>query len=119
MRSLTYYVGTGKFKRPHSGLTLRLGSLTFNPYSPALLDLFLSSDPSVCTTVALYPLGDSDHIAVSVPIDFPSNSKNPAFGYSCSDSYNMCNLLRDAPLEDTIKLGASATTELVNEPCWY
>ena len=43
--------------------------------SPALLDLFLSSDASICFTVAFPPLGNSDHVVVSVSIDFPSNSQ--------------------------------------------
>ena len=43
--------------------------------SPALLDLFLSSDISICSTMASLSLGNSDHVVlVSVFIDFPSNS---------------------------------------------
>ena len=42
--------------------------------SPALLDLFLSSD----TTMAFLPLGNSDHVVVSVSIDFPLNSQRDA-----------------------------------------
>ena len=42
--------------------------------SPAFLDLVLSSDASICSTVAFPPLGNSDHAVVSVSIDFPSNS---------------------------------------------
>ena len=37
-------------------------------HSPALLDFFLSSDASICSTVAFPPLGNSDHVAVSVSI---------------------------------------------------
>ena len=43
--------------------------------SPACLDLFLSSDASICSTMAFRPLGNSDHVVVSVSIDFPSNSQ--------------------------------------------
>ena len=43
--------------------------------SPALLDLFISSDASICSTMAFPPLGNSDHVVVSVSIDFPSNSQ--------------------------------------------
>ena len=46
-------------------------------HSPALLDLFLSSDASICSTMAFPPLGNSDHV-VSVSIDFPSNSQRDA-----------------------------------------
>ena len=44
-------------------------------HSPALLDLFLSSDTSICSTMAFPPLGSSDHVVVSVSIDFSTNSK--------------------------------------------
>ena len=44
-------------------------------HSSALLDLFLSSGASICSTMAFSPLGNSDHIVVSVSIDFPINSK--------------------------------------------
>ena len=47
--------------------------LDCDSHSPALLDLFISSDASICSTMALSPLGISDHVVVSVPIDFPSN----------------------------------------------
>ena len=44
-------------------------------HSPALLDLFPSPDASICSTMASPPLGNSDHVVVSVSIDFPINSK--------------------------------------------
>ena len=47
-------------------------------HSPALLDLFISSNVSICSTMAFPPLGNSDHVAVSVSIDFPINSKQDA-----------------------------------------
>ena len=59
--------------------------------SPALLDLFLSSDTSICSTMAFLPLRNSDHGVVSVSIDFPSNSQRDAtfhciaYDYSCAD----------------------------------
>ena len=60
-------------------------------HSPALLDLFLSFDASICSTMAFPPLGNSDHVVVSVSIDFPINSKQDApfhhiaYDYSCAD----------------------------------
>ena len=60
-------------------------------HSPALLDLLLFSDASICSTMAFPPLGNSDHVVVSASIDFPSNSKQDvpfyhiACGYSCTD----------------------------------
>ena len=47
-------------------------------HSPALLDLFISSDASICSAIAFLPLGNSDHIVVSISIDCPSNSQRDA-----------------------------------------
>ena len=71
--------------------------------SPALLNLFLSSDASICSTLAFPPLGNSDHIAVSVSIDFPSNSQPDAsfhriaYDYSRADWDGLRDHLRDVP----------------------
>ena len=46
--------------------------------SPALLELFLSSDASICSTMAFPPLGNSGHIFVPVFIAFPSYSQRNA-----------------------------------------
>ena len=60
-------------------LTQMVNFQTWVPYydshSPALLDLFISSDASICSTMALPPLGNSDHVVVSVSINIPSNSQ--------------------------------------------
>ena len=47
----------------------------YDSHSPAPLDLFLSSNTSICSTMAFPPLGSSDPVVVSVSIDFPSNSQ--------------------------------------------
>ena len=52
-------------------------------HSPAVLELFLSSDASICSITAFSPLENSDHVVVS-------------------------DHLRDAPWDDIFKLGASA-----------
>ena len=39
-------------------------------HSPALLDLFISSDASICSTQAFHSLGNSDHVVGSVPLTF-------------------------------------------------
>ena len=83
-------------------------------YSPALLDFFLSSDASICSTMAFPPLGNSDHVVVSVPIDFPSNSQRHApfhriaYDYSRADWDGIRDHLRDVPWEYIFKLSASA-----------
>ena len=61
-----------------------------DPHSPALLDLFISSDASI-STMAFPPLGNSDHLVVSISIDFPSGSQRDApfhriaYDHSCAD----------------------------------
>ena len=58
-----------------SDLTQMLNFPTHIPdcdsHSPALLDFFLSSDTSICSTMTFPLLGNSDHAVVSVSIDFP------------------------------------------------
>ena len=72
-------------------------------HSPALLDLFLSSDASICSTMAFPPLENSDHVVVSVSIDFPLNSQQNApfdciaYDYSDADWYGLRDHLRDVP----------------------
>ena len=69
-------------------------------HSPALLDLFLSSDASICSTMAFPTLGNSDHVVVSVSIDFPTNSQQDApfhrisYDYSCADCDGLCDHLK-------------------------
>ena len=57
-------------------------------HSPALLDLFISSDASICSTMALPPLGNSDHVLVSVSIDFSINSKQDALSHRITYDYS-------------------------------
>ena len=83
-------------------------------HSPALLDLFLSSDASICSTMAFPPLGNSDHVVVSVPIDFPSYSLRDApfhrfaYDYSRANWDGLCDHLRNVPWEGIFKLITSA-----------
>ena len=84
-------------------------------HSPALLDSFLPSDASICSTMAFSPLGNSDHVVVSVSIDFPTNSQRDApfhcraYDYYCAGWDGLRDYLRDVPWEDIFKVGASAT----------
>ena len=49
-------------------------------HSPAVLDFILSSDASICSTMAFPPLGNSNHVVVSVSIDFPiTQNRIPRF----------------------------------------
>ena len=89
-------------------------------HSPALLDLFISSDASVCSVMAFPPLGNSDHVVVSVSDDFTTNSKQHdsfyhiAYDYSWADRNGLCDHLRDVPWKDIFKLSASTAD---NEFC--
>ena len=65
-------------------------------------------------------MGNSDHVVVTVSIDFPVNSKQDAtfhrvaYDYSRADSEGLRDHLRDVPWEDIVKLSASAAA---NEFC--
>ena len=49
-------------------------------HNPVLLDLFLSCDASICSTMDFLPLGSSGHVVVSVPIEFPiTQNRMPHF----------------------------------------
>ena len=120
---------------PYSGGTERPGELCYNfsisneltqivnfptgipdcdCHSPALLNLFISSDAGIFSSMAFPPLGNSDHVVVSVSIDVPINSKQDApfhcvaYDYSHADWDGLCDRLRDVLWEDIFKLSASA-----------
>ena len=86
----------------------------YDSHSPVLLDLFLSSDARISSTMAFPPLANSDHVVVSVSIDFPTNSQQDApfhriaYDYFCADWDGLCDHLREVPWEDIFRLGASA-----------
>ena len=87
-------------------------------YSPTLLDLFLSSDASICSSMAFPPLGNSDHVVVSVSIDFSTNLKWDApfhciaYDYSLADWDSLCDHLRDVQWEDVFKVACIVNIEL-------
>ena len=62
--------------------------------------------------MAFPPLGNSDHLVVSVSIDFPINSKQDtlfqcvAYDYSHANWDGLCDYLRGVPWEDIFKLSA-------------
>ena len=67
--------------------------LTFLPRSlietlVALLVLFLSSNANICSIKAFSPLGNSDHVAVSVSIDFLSKSQLDALFHCITYNYS-------------------------------
>ena len=80
-------------------------------HSHAVWDLLI--DASIWSTMAIPLLGNSDHVIVSVSIDFPSNSQQDALfhciphDYSHADWDGLCDHLRDFPWEDIFKLNVS------------
>ena len=78
---------------------------------PVLLDWFLSSGLNICSTGALLPLENSEHIVDSVLIDFFLNSKRDApfhqTAYFRADRNGLCDYLKDILWENIFKLGAS------------
>ena len=64
--------------------------------------------------MAFPPLGNSDHVVVSVSIDFPSNLQQDASFHRTASDYtradwdSLCDHLRHVPWEDIFKLSASA-----------
>ena len=85
-----------------------------NSHSSPHLDLFISFDARICSTMAFPPLRNSDHVVFSVFIDFPSYSQQDfpfhctAYDYSHADCHGLHVNLRDVPWEDIFKLSASA-----------
>ena len=90
-------------------------------HSPAVLDLFLPSNPSICCTIVFPPLGNFDQVVVSVSIDFPSNSEGiapfhrAAYAYSRADWDGLCVNLRDVPQNVIVKLDTSAAATEFSE----
>ena len=75
--------------------------------------IYLYLDTSIYSTKAFPQLGNSNHVVVSVSIDFPSHSKQDTCfivqpDYSRADWDDLHDHLRDVPWEDIFKLGASA-----------
>ena len=91
-------------------LTFVLESLTVTP-TALLFWIYLGS---ICSTKAFPPLGNSDHVVISVSIDFPRNLEQDtpfhhiAHDYSLVDRDGLRNHLRDVPWEDIFKLSISA-----------
>ena len=50
--------------------------------------LIYSPDASICSTMTFPPLGNIDHVVVSVSIDFPLNLKQDALFYCIAYDYS-------------------------------
>ena len=97
------------------GLTFLLGSQTVIFILLLFWIYFFPLTPVFVQQCLFPPLVTSDHVIVSVSIDFPSNSQWDApfhripYDYSLADRDHLCDHLRDVPWEDIFKLGTSAT----------
>ena len=71
--------------------------------------------------MAFPPLGNSDHVVVSVSIEFPINSKQDtpchhvAYDYSSADWDGLHDHLRDDSWENIFKVSASAAASEFSE----
>ena len=91
---------SGKTDRPVNAVVISLSQKVNFPtqisgcdsHSPALLDLYISSDTNICSAMAFLSLGNLDHV-VLVSIDFPSNSKGDVLfdGVAYADWDSLCN----------------------------
>ena len=98
---LTYSSGTDRFgKLCHNfSISNDLTQMVIFPtripdcdsHSPAGLDLFLSSYASISSAMAFPPLGNSDHVVVSVFTDFPSNSQRDSSLHRITYDYSRAN----------------------------
>ena len=80
-------------------------------HSPAILDSFISTDTSICSTKTFPPLENSDHVVASVSIDFLSYLQDAPFhciAYSRAHCYGLHHHFRDVPWDDIFKLSVSA-----------
>ena len=86
-------------------------------YNPVLFNLFTSPDASICSTMAVPPLGNSDHVHVAVSIELLSNSKWDALFYckACDHSFadwdGLCDHLGKVLWENIFKVSAFAADD--------
>ena len=93
-------------------------------HSPALLDLFLSSDASICSAMASPRLENWSCFCLSFHW-LSSKLKTGclfhcvAYDYILADWYGLCDHLKDVPREDIFKLSpTAAASEFVSGSVW-
>ena len=83
-----------------------------------LLFSIVTSYASICSTMAFPPLENSDHVVVSISIDFASNCQWDArfhciaHDYPHTDWDGLRDHLRNVPWEGTFKLGVPAAASV-------
>ena len=81
--------------------------------SPALMDIFLSSNPSICSTVAFHPLENPDHVVVSVSI-VKLKRRYPVSSHSLMTILMLIGMVYLR--QDIFRFGASAPANLDSGP---
>ena len=77
----------------YSGRTDRPGELCYNfSVSNDLTQIINVPTASICYTMALPPLGNSDHVVVSVSTDFQINSKQDTLFHCMAYDYSHADL---------------------------
>ena len=64
------------------------GILHCDSHSPVLLDLYISSDASICSAMPFVAWRNSGHVAVLISIDFLPNSKGNVRFHSTAYDYS-------------------------------
>jgi len=90
-------------------------------HSPSLLDLCLLSDPTECHATCFPPLGNSDHVVVSIslqlkagqPTDHPSH--RTSYNYQRADWDSCRDLLRDIPINDILAMPVDRCASEISE----
>ena len=90
-------------------------------HQPYLLDTFRCSNPDSCTVASRPPLGKSDHMVVSVDVQFVAKSTNEhprhhtVYSYSKADWDGLRDHLRDVSWRDIFKHDATYAAKVITE----
>ena len=88
-------------------------------HSPSLLDLFLTSNPTICQTSSSSALGKSDHVVVNIQISLNTKAAQESpfhrtlYSYDRGDWGSFRDFLRDVPWPDVFKLDGEKCAEEV------
>ena len=92
---LTYSGGTDQSWKIYynfsNDLTLMVNFPARDWFSQSCSFGFIFSDASICSTMTFPPLGNSDHVVVSVSIDFPLNSQQNVPFHHITDEYSQAD----------------------------
>ena len=79
-------------------------------HSPSLIDLFLTSNPTICQTSSSSALGKSDHVVVNIQINLCTKAAQESpyhrtvYSYDRGDWDSFRDFLRDVPWPEVFKL---------------